>query len=215
MATAGCGSQQRKQAAGGPPRLVAALGDSITAGSPRWDPSPEVRATLGADANPESEFEYWAQLALAGTAVFRNCGVFGERTDEIASRLDGCARGATTLIVQGGINDIAQGVGPEVAAANLERMVARGRALHERVLLAEVLPWNNGPPAARRRIEALNRAIDALGARARVTVLPFHAALEDRGAPGRLRRDLTVEGDHPSVSGYRILGRLVAEALRP
>ena len=39
---------------------------------------------------------------------FRNCGVFGERTDEIAARLDQCADGADALIVQGGINDIAQ-----------------------------------------------------------------------------------------------------------
>jgi lysophospholipase L1-like esterase len=41
-----------------------------------------------------------------------------------------------------------------------------------------------------------------------VPVLPFHATLEDPELPGRMRADLTVEGDHPSAEGYRRLGEL-------
>ena len=88
--------------------LVAALGDSITAGSPLWDPDPQVREAIGSSLDERSQFEYWTSEADP-SITFRNCGVFGERTDEIALRLGECADGADALIVQGGINDIAQG----------------------------------------------------------------------------------------------------------
>ena len=108
------------------------------------------------------------------------------------------------LVVQGGINDIAQGRPVEEAAANLRAMVLRGQELGLRVAVANVLPWNNGWPRAEAPIRELNTLIDALG----VPVLPFHATLEDPDRPGRMREEWTVEGDHPSVEGYRRLGRL-------
>jgi lysophospholipase L1-like esterase len=39
-----------------------------------------------------------------------------------------------------------------------------------------------------------------------VPVLPFHDTLEDPQRPGRMRAELTADGDHPSVAGYRLLG---------
>ena len=71
--------------------------------------------------------EYWAQRRT-GASRFRNCGVFGERTDEIALAPDACATGAQVLVVQGGINDIARGRSVYVAAATLRAMVRRGDA---------------------------------------------------------------------------------------
>ena len=87
--------------------VVAALGDSINAGSPAWDPDPAVREQIGAALDPQSQWEYWASQADPRLR-FRNCGVYGERTDQIAARLEECAEGADVLVVQGGINDIAQ-----------------------------------------------------------------------------------------------------------
>ena len=107
--------------------LVAALGDSITAGSPGYDPDPRMRETLGFGADEKSQWEYWAEQSDPSLR-FRNCGVYGQRTDEIAKRLDECAKGAQVLIVQGGINDIAQGRPVEPAAENLRRMVAARQA---------------------------------------------------------------------------------------
>jgi lysophospholipase L1-like esterase len=111
-ALGGCGgssSKQKPQSAAsnrGPVR-VAALGDSITAGNPGYDPNPKARAALGFGHDPRSQYEYWAQRADPRLRC-RNCGVFGEPTAAIAARLRSCARGADVLIVQGGINDIAQ-----------------------------------------------------------------------------------------------------------
>src|SRR5690242_20455522 len=95
--------------------IVAALGDSITAGNPGWDPDPERRPFEG--DNPESQYLYWAQRADP-RIDFRNHGVGGEVTEEILRRFDVAVDGADVLIVQGGINDIVQGRSIEDAAEN-------------------------------------------------------------------------------------------------
>jgi lysophospholipase L1-like esterase len=169
---------------------VAAIGDSITAGSP-WDDDPEIG---------------WPAAAAAADRRLRFTvrAVYGKRTDEIAAWLDEAAVGAEVLVVQAGINDIAQGRPVADAARNLESMIRRGQELGLRVAVADLLPWNNGWPAAEPSIRELNALIEAMG----VPVLPFHDTLRDPERPGRMREDWTVEGDHPSQEGYRRLGEL-------
>ena len=169
---------------------VAAVGDSITAGSP-WDDDPTIGwPAAAAEADPRLRFTV--------------CAVYGKRTDEISAWLDDAAAGAEVLVVQGGINDIAQGRAVSDAAANLRAMIRRGQELGLRVAVANVLPWNNGWPRAAGAINELNALIEEMG----VPVLPFRETLEDPERPGRMREEWTVEGDHPSVEGYRRLGEL-------
>ncbi len=181
--------------------VVAALGDSITEGSPGYD------SRRGGDET--SQWEYWA-ARIEPRLAFRNCGVYGQRTDEIMARLDDCARDADMLVVQGGINDIAQGRSVEDTAANLRAMVRRAKELGLCVALIDVLPWNNGWPDAEPQIRRLNALIAELARDEGIPLLPFHDTLEDPDRPGRMRADLTSDGDHPSVEGYRRLGEVVA-----
>jgi lysophospholipase L1-like esterase len=187
--------------------LVAALGDSITAGSPYWDPNPRVRKQIGPELDRTSQWEYWAARKHP-ELTFRNCGVYGERTDEIAQRLEGCAAGADILVVQGGINDVAQGRSPEDAARDLRNMVRRGKELGLRVALADVLPWNGGYPRAAGPIVELNRRVASVAREEGVPLLPFHDTLADSDRPGQMRGEWTSDADHPSVAGYRRLGEL-------
>ena len=187
--------------------VVAALGDSIHAGSPAWDPDPDVRAQIGDALDPQSQWEYWAAESDPRLR-FRNCGVYGERTDQIAERLETCAAGADVLVVQGGINDIAQGRDVDPAAESLREMVRRGKELGLRVTIANVLPWNGGWPRAEDPINRLNELIEEIGRDEDVPVLPFYATLEHPDEPGRMRDEWTSDGDHPSVEGYRRLGEL-------
>jgi lysophospholipase L1-like esterase len=181
--------------------LVACLGDSITEGSPYW-------SSRRAEGDPEGQWEHWAALRHP-ELTFRNHGIWGERTDEIAARFDEAVAGADRLVVQGGINDIAQGVPVEVAATNLRALVERGLALGLPVAVCDVLPWNNGWPRSEAPIRALNEHIRAFG----VPLLPFHDTLEDPERPGRMKGEWTnADGDHPSIAGYRRLGEL---AFRP
>jgi lysophospholipase L1-like esterase len=177
--------------------IVACLGDSITEGSPYWD---SHRRT----GNPEGRWEHWAELRHP-ELVFANHGICGQRTDEIALRFEEAVDGAGVLIVQGGINDIAQGRPVEAAAANLAALVARGLARGLRVAVCDVLPWNNGQPGQADAIRELNEFVHALP----VPLLPFHDTLEDPERPGRMKPEWTdPDGDHPSVAGYRRLGEL-------
>ncbi len=198
---AGCGGSGRETQT----TLVATLGDSITAGSPGYDPDPRMRETLGFGADEKSQWQYWAEKADPALR-FRNCGVYGQRTDEIARRLADCAKDAQVLVVQGGINDIAQGRSVDRAADNLRQMVERGKRLVGRVAVAELLPWNNGYPRADREIRRLNTLIHELARAEDVPVLPFYSTLEDPDRPGRMKEEWTSDGDHPSVEGYRLLG---------
>jgi lysophospholipase L1-like esterase len=224
---AGCGDERpepasdERQATPGSRIAVAALGDSITAGNPLYDPDPAQREALGFGDAPESQYEYWGSQANPDL-VFANCGVFGERTDEIAPRLADCAKGADVVVVQGGINDIAGGLGtnPQAmrdvvasAAANIDGMLAQADELGLDAAVANVLPWNNGHPAADRPIGLLNSRIAEIAKRRAVPLLDFHSALESKDEPGAMAPEYTDDGDHPSVKGYRILGELVASKL--
>jgi lysophospholipase L1-like esterase len=179
-----------------------------------------IRAQIGRPLE-RSQFEYWASKDDP-RLDFRNCGVFGERVEQIAARLGDCAKGADVLIVQGGINDIAQSFGGnrramaravDSAATCLDSIVAQGRARGLDVFLVDVLPWNNGFPKASGPIVELNRRIEQIGRERDVPVLPFHDTLEDPNRAEQMRPDLTIDGDHPSVAGYRKLGELVAAQL--
>jgi lysophospholipase L1-like esterase len=185
--------------------VIACLGDSITAGVPLWDPDPQVRVRIGAEFDERSQWQWWA-WRLDPTLDFRNHGVYGERTDQIAERLDEAADGADVLVVQGGINDIVQNRPVEEAARNLVLMVERGRHLELAVALADVLPWNNGDGRAANDIEQLNLLIVEAAESLGVPLLPFNVTLADPDRPDRIRDELTDDGDHPSIEGHRLLG---------
>ena len=184
--------------------VVAVAGDSISAGSPLWDPDPAVRAGI-AQPDERSQWQWWAARADA-RLEFRTTAVYGQRTDEIARRLDLVLPGADVLVVQGGSNDVAQRRPAAGAARNIEAMLGRGRAAGLRVALADVLPWNNGDERTAADIARLNALIQELAALAGAAVLPFHDTLVDPADSRRMREELTDDGDHPSIEGYRLLG---------
>jgi lysophospholipase L1-like esterase len=186
--------------------LIAVMGDSISAGTPGWDPNPAIREAKGRD-NVESQWEYWAARRHPGL-TFHNHGVGGERTDEIAARLETDVGDVDHLVVQGGINDIVQGRNIEHAASDVRLMVQWGKRRGLQVTLADVLPWNNGRPGAAAEICSLNEAIHRIGQDEHVRVLPFYATLQSPEEPGRMRADWTADGNHPSVLGHRRLGEL-------
>lgn len=184
--------------------VVAVAGDSISAGSPLWDPDPVVRSRIP-EPDERSQWQWWASGADA-RLEFRTTAVYGERTDEIARRLDLVLDGADVLVVQGGINDVVQRRPVEEAAGNIEEMLARGRAAGLALAVTDVLPWNNGDARTAAEIVRLNELIRQLAATTGATRLPFHDTLADPTDPRRMRKGLTDDGDHPSIEGHRLLG---------
>jgi lysophospholipase L1-like esterase len=180
--------------------VVAVAGDSISAGSPLWDPDPAVRARIPA-LEERCQWQWWAARADP-RLEFRTTAVYGERTEEIARRLDLVLEGADVLVVQGGINDVVQWRPVEEAAANIEAMLERGRAAGLVITVTDVLPWDNGDKRTAADIERLNALIRQIAA----PLLPFHDTLADPAEPTRMGDRLTDDGDHPSVEGHRLLG---------
>ena len=176
---------------------VAVVGDSISAGTPLW-PREE-----------RSRWQWWA-AQRDPQLEFRTVAEYGKRTDEIAAFFDEAVPDADALVVQGGINDIAQGRSIDDAARNLAAIIARGNDLGLAVVTVDILPWNNGGVRAAREIVQLNELINTLG----VPVLPFNATLADPEHPERMRAECTDDGDHPSVEGHRLLGNLVSTRLQ-
>jgi lysophospholipase L1-like esterase len=185
--------------------IIASIGDSITAGSPLWDPDPAVRAGEIREPDERSQWQWWAAQTRP-QLEFRNFGVNGERTDQIAVRLNEALNGAEALVVQGGINDVVQRRPVDDAAANLSSMIERAQQLGFRVAVADVLPWNNGDEHAANEIIRLNGLVRAIAERLGVPLLPFHDTLVDPEQPYRMRADWTDDGNHPSVEGHRLLG---------
>ena len=184
--------------------VVAVAGDSISAGSPLWDPDEAVRARIPAP-DERSHWQRWASHADA-RLEFRTTAVYGERTDQIARRLDLVLPGADALVVQGGINDVVQRRPAEDAVRDLEAMLERGRAAGLALAVTDVLPWNNGDARAAEDIVRLNALIRELASTGDAWLLPFHDTLADPADPTRMRGGLTDDGDHPSVEGHRLLG---------
>lgn len=178
--------------------IVGVVGDSISAGSPLWDPDPAVRETISAP-DERSQWQWWA-ASHDPRLEFRTRAAYGKRTDEIAGFVDDVIAGVEVLVVQGGINDIAQGCDVEVAARNLASI--SDVALP--VFLADVLPWPRGNARAAREIVRLNDLIHAIPF---VTPLPFHDTLASLDHPW------SDDGDHPSVEGHRLLGETAARTL--
>jgi lysophospholipase L1-like esterase len=184
--------------------IVAVAGDSISAGSPLWDPDPAVRARI-ASPDERSQWQWWASRGDT-PLEFRTTAVHGERTDEIARRLDLVLAGADVLVVQGGINDVVQRRPVEQAAGNLEAMLDRGAAAGLALAVTDVLPWNNGGKRSAAAIQELNELTRQLAERTGATLLPFHDTLADPSDARRMGAGLTDDGDHPSIEGHRLLG---------
>ena len=183
---------------------MAVAGDSISAGSPLWDPDPAVRARIPAP-DERSQWQWWASR-VDDRLEFRTTAVYGEGTDEIARRLDLVLPGADVLVVQGGINDVVQRRPVEEPAGNLEAMLDRGRAAGLALAVTDVLPWNNGDKRTAADIDRLNALIREVAATSAASLLPFHDTLADPTDPTRMRDGLTDDGDHPSIEGHRLLG---------
>jgi lysophospholipase L1-like esterase len=181
--------------------IVGVVGDSISAGSPLWDPDPRVRAAI-AHPDERSQWQWWA-ARFEPSLDFRTRAVYGKRTDEIEAFVADVVDGADVLVVQGGINDVAQHRSVGDAGRNLAAIVERGRGLGLSVVLADVLPWPNGDERAAHDIARLNELVHAIDG---VTLLPFHDTLV-------LRDGWSDDGDHPSVDGHRLLGEAAARVL--
>ena len=178
-----------------PPRLVAFLGDSLTAG---W----------GLEANAAYPALVGAELAAVGTPVdVLNAGVSGDTAAQGLSRLDGVlARHPALVVVALGTNDALRGLPPAALETTLVEILTRCRAAGAGVLLVGMRFGTWLAPAEAGRYEAVYSRI---AVRLAVPLLP-NLLLGVAGEPTLCFPDRL----HPNAAGQRRIAATVYQAVQ-
>jgi acyl-CoA thioesterase-1 len=170
-----------------PPRTIVAFGDSYFSGFGLDDPT---------DSFP-AQFERALRERGKNVRVL-NQGVPGETIADGLARLDEALAAKPALIIlELGANDAEQMQDPAVIRANLDRMLARIRAAHVRVLLCGVLaPSEFGEDYQ----GSFDPIYPSLAAKHRVAFYPF--ILDGVSSDADLVQD---DGEHPNERGVQVM----------
>ena len=164
----------------------------------------------------------WAPLfdSLFAGKPYIGRGISGQTTPQMLVRFrqDVIALHPRVVVILAGTNDIAGNTGPstlEMIEDNLSSMTEIAQANGIRVVLASVLPvydypWRPGLSPAQKIVD-LNRWIKDYAESHHAVYLDFHSAMADsrQGLPPELSSD----GVHPNIAGYRIMAPLTERAI--
>ncbi len=141
-------------------------------------------------------------------------GISGQTTCQMVLRFaqDVIALHPQTVVINAGINDIAENTGPydeELTFGNIRLMAETARHYNINVVLTSVLPaagfrWNRAVSDAPEKIASLNRRIRAYAESQGLTYIDYHAAMlapDGRSLNPRYTRD----GVHPTDEGYAVM----------
>lgn len=169
--------------------------------------------------------EFWKANDSSYFSSYVNRGISGQTTPQMLVRFreDVINLKPTVVVILAGINDIAQNTGPiklEDTYGNIVSMAELARAEHIKVVISSVLPANHFPwrPAIipTEKIIALNKMLKDYADANHIVYLDYYSAMVDdqKGLPLNLSGD----GVHPNLAGYKIMEPLadkaIAEALK-
>ncbi len=185
---------------------IVALGDSTTAGTPGFL-SP-LEAPPGGKGDVTSQYAHWLMKSEPNWDVI-NCGVNGERSDQIAARVVRDVIGASpaAVVIIAGVNDVYQGRTVEHVLAQLRTMYDRAAACRD----PRRRRHNRSLQHGRHQPRTSACARSTPGSASRRAVEPAIAFVDTRAAvarPGNADRLAeSPDGLHPSPRGYRADGR--------
>jgi lysophospholipase L1-like esterase len=188
---------------------IVALGDSTTAGTPGFL-SP-LEAPPAGKGDITSQYAHWLMKSEPTWDVI-NCGVNGERSDQIGARVvrDVIGASPSAVVIIAGVNDVYQGRTVEHVLAQLRTMYDRAAHAGIRVVGGTIVPYNTAGPAENERMRQINAWI-----REQTRNEPAIAFVDTRAAvaaPGNIDHLAeSPDGLHPSPGGYRAM----ADAIRP
>lgn len=152
---------------------------------------------------------------------FVDRGISGQTTPQMLVRFrpDVINLKATVVVILAGINDIAGNTGPstlEMIEDNLSSMVEIAQANGIQVVLSSVLPafdfpWRPGLEPAEKVIK-LNLWIKKYAEVKKCVYLDYFTPMADE--KHALKPDLTSDGVHPNLAGYKIMEPLAEQAIQ-
>lgn len=147
-------------------------------------------------------------------------GISGQTTPQMLLRFhqDVIALKPSVVVILAGTNDIAGNTGEstlEMIEDNIEAMNELARAHGIRVVLCSVLPvsdypWKKGLEPGP-KIVALNAWIRAYAKSHGAVYADFHSAMVN--AELGLPKTLAADGVHPNEAGYKVMARIVSDAI--
>ncbi|QHT65460.1 alpha/beta hydrolase fold domain-containing protein [Rhodocytophaga rosea] len=152
-------------------------------------------------------------------------GISGQTTPQMLLRFrpDVIDLKPAVVVILAGINDIAQNTGPmtlEQTFGNIVSMAELAKVNHIKVVLSSVLPaydfpWRPGLEPAEKVVK-LNNMIKDYATRNNIVYLDYFSAMVDNQKG--LKKELTYDGVHPTLAGYKVMEPLaekaIAEALK-
>ena len=149
-----------------------------------------------------------------------NRGISGQTTPQMLVRFrqDVIDLHPSVVVLLGGVNDIAENTGPTTVDAIFENIVSMAELARTNgitVVLSSVLPaadfrWHHGLEPAP-KIAALNSRIRQYASDHHLVYVDYYAAMVD--GQGGLRAELSEDGVHPTLAGYRVMEPLVSSAI--
>lgn len=170
----------------------------------------------------DSITEFWMNndSTFFNTRPYLNRGISGQTTGQMLLRFrqDVIDLKPDVVVILAGINDIAQNNGPEKLEdifGNIVSMVELAKANHIKVVISSVLPafalpWRPAIDPVP-QVAALNDLLKAYAAKNGIIYLDYFTAMADarKGLPANLSKD----GVHPSLEGYKVMEPLAVKAI--
>jgi lysophospholipase L1-like esterase/dienelactone hydrolase len=148
-------------------------------------------------------------------------GISGQTTPQMLLRFrqDVLNLKPEIVVINAGINDIAENTGPydpQVTLGNIISMAELAKANHIKVILASVhpaigFPWRKEVQDVPGKIIRLNEMIKAYAQENKITYLDYHTAMKN--AQNGMSPDLAADGVHPTLAGYKIMEELAQKAI--
>ena len=156
---------------------------------------------------------------FAGRPYFDR-GISGQTTPQMLVRFreDVISLKPSVVVILAGINDIAENTGPiklENTFGNIQSMAELARQAHIKVVISSVLPANHFPwrPSIipTEKVIQLNKLLKEYADANGIVYLDYYSAMVDaeKGLPANLSHD----GVHPTLAGYKIMEPLAEKAI--
>ena len=178
--------------------LAVLMGDSITEGWFKKDP------------------DFFSSHNFVGR------GISGQTTSHMLCRFrqDVVVHAPKYAVILAGANDIALNNGPitlENIFANIVSMCDIAKANKIKPILCSVLPctkfrWRPEVTDAAEQIVALNAMLKDYAAKNKILYVDYHTSMKN--AEGGLPVELSKDGCHPTVEGYKIMEEILIDALK-
>jgi len=167
--------------------------------------------------------EFWkvSDSVFFSNKSYINRGISGQTTPQMLVRFrpDVINLKPAVVVILAGINDTAENTGPttlETVFGNIVSMAELAKANNIKVILSSVLPaldfpWRPGLQPANKIIR-LNTMIKNYCSQNKIIYVDYFSKMAD-GQNG-LRKDLSEDGVHPTLAGYKVMEPLVEAAIK-